>query len=223
MNDEKLLSLLSEFYGCYRSEYFHKPDKLKEADEAFQRMKQLVLQQEPEIDDMEKYVIDKACEASRFYSVVCKTVEDSRKFITQIISDARGRKASVSKTRLDECVGTDGDYLNLKALMYELGVEITPRTKPVPQPKVDEEYIREKATELERASKYNLDEAIYIITQIIGDAKGKQVEVDKAFIEDKARELYEMGGHVDRTHGFMYAISLDSAKKFILSILKRQE
>jgi hypothetical protein len=50
------------------------------------------IQQKPEVDDMKKYVIDKACEASRFYSVSCKTVKDSQDFITQIISDAQGKK-----------------------------------------------------------------------------------------------------------------------------------
>lgn len=35
----------------------------------------------------EKFIIEKGCEASRFYSVSCKTVEDSRNFIRSFIKE----------------------------------------------------------------------------------------------------------------------------------------
>jgi len=48
-------------------------------------------------------------------------------FVRQIIND---QKVKVSKTRLEECIEIESfgeRYLDLKALMYELGIEITPR------------------------------------------------------------------------------------------------
>ena len=96
-------------------------------------------QQQPEIDEM--YVEKKAREfieklmPSDEYLFPSGTVKHHvsmmSKFITQIISDVKGKPKSVSKTRIEECE----DYLDIKILMYELGIEITPRTKPVKQPK----------------------------------------------------------------------------------------
>lgn len=67
------------------------------------------------------------------------------------------QKRSVGKSRLDECVGMDGDYIDLKALMYELGVEITPRTKPVPQP-IEKEGIKEELIRWLEDVYYSADE-----------------------------------------------------------------
>lgn len=77
----------------YRAKGYHKKADenikyLEECKENYQQIRQLI-QQQPEDGDMEEYVADKACEASRFYSVVCKTVEDSRNFIRQIIRDTQ--------------------------------------------------------------------------------------------------------------------------------------
>ena len=35
----------------------------------------------------EEWIIEKACEASRFYSVSCKTVEDSRNFVCSLVEE----------------------------------------------------------------------------------------------------------------------------------------
>lgn len=86
-------------------------------------------------------------------------------------------KKKVSKTRLDECV--EGGYLDVKALMYELGIEITPRTKPVPQvqqkPGVDDmkKYIKEKAGSIcmIRHSLMSLEDWEDIVTQIVSDVE----------------------------------------------------
>lgn len=45
-------------------------------------------------------------------------------------------------------------------------------------------------------------------------------EVTEEWIKEKARELHEMCSYADRTHGFMYTISIDSAKDFIRSLVE---
>jgi len=64
-----------------------------EYEQAYEQIKALI--QKPEID--EAWIEEKACEASRFYSVSCKTVADSRNFIRQLYDEMPTKKVTVTE------------------------------------------------------------------------------------------------------------------------------
>lgn len=49
----------------------------------------------------EQWIIDKACEASRFYSISCKTVADSRNFIRQLVKEIQEEKSKDKPKLID--------------------------------------------------------------------------------------------------------------------------
>ena len=87
----------------------------------------MTIQNDAKKSNEEKYVEEKA---ERFM-IRCPgfpptQLDRLKDFIRTIINDC---KPKVSKARLKECVDLDASerYLDIKALMYELGVEILPR------------------------------------------------------------------------------------------------
>ncbi len=109
----------------------------------------------------------------------------------------------VSKTRLDECVDIESPgerYLDIKALMYELGVEITPRTKPAPQPIEKTEFDRVFISEwLEKKWSEDWCDPSYfpiilgwfieLLERTYKPILQQKPEIDKKYVEEKARKI----------------------------------
>ena len=121
-------------------------------------------------------------------------------------------RRKVSKTRLDECVDIESPgerYLDLKALMYELGVEIIPRTLDEAKNLIRQNFVQvvnstpsQQEPEIDDMEKYVEEKVEWfmlqcrginsllayediqkdiktLIAQIISDARGLQVPVVK--------------------------------------------
>lgn len=101
MSDEgkgrnRLLNWLSHWHSLYIKEY---PDVANESSKALQEIKHLI-QQKPEIDDMEKYVEEKAKEIFNITRNIYPHIKKEafwKEQITQIISDARGKQVEVDE------------------------------------------------------------------------------------------------------------------------------